>query len=91
MIKYVEILKTLEDGSQQVLCRFEINAEISQSKINTVGADNVRERYLDESRYIYGRLAKRYDIEKDGIDFLNNLKYQFSGSMIRASDVKTET
>ena len=44
--------------------------------------------FLHNGEFIVGKKAKKYSIKTDGIEFLKNLKYQFNGSAVRATEIK---
>lgn len=81
----VDILETREDGSQVVIGSFELYPD---GKIGVVGQQSKFLLELVEGG-IWNRLSKKPEIvtEDNGELFLKNLRFNFTGSRIRATDV----
>jgi hypothetical protein len=80
-MKKVDLLKTELDGSQTVITTFGFDGE----RVILVKGDSQSVRDILEHG-ITGRMDKIFTVE-DGLDFLKEMKYTFTGSYIRASEV----
>ena len=81
-MKVVKFLKTVEDG------------QVESGKV-VLGSNGIRYEGLNDGFIeslesgILGQYGKRYK-PSDGIEFLENLKYEFTGSYLRATDIIEE-
>ena len=82
LIKTVNILKTTEEGQEIIGSVLLVDGEIHYL--------NLSETFIEElDNGITGLNEKKYT-KKDGVLFLENLQYAYSGSYIRASEILTE-
>ena len=82
LVKTVKFLKTVQDG--QVECGRVIFDD------REVKFKGLEDHFIKSLKHgILGRYGKRYN-PSDGIEFLENLKYEFTGSYLRATDVLDE-
>ena len=91
MIKYVDILSTKNDGTQIAILRFSLDTTDEDQRISVKNLNDHKGDYKDlliDGEFIIGKNAIKHSVEESGMLFLKNLKYEFSGSMIRATDVK---
>ena len=81
-MKYVGIYDVTDTGS-------ELRGIIVLTDGNEIKFLNLSEAFVEDAvQYgIVGKLGKRY-FPKDGLAFLENLKYEYHGSRMYASDVK---
>lgn len=81
-MKYVEFYKVTEKGTE-----VQGTALLKNDKVMF---KNMPKRFVDimkkDGIIVKGKVVKM----KEGIKFLKGLKYEFSGSRFRASDVKTK-
>lgn len=91
MIKYVDLLKTDNQGDQKEILRFKLNTEDSEQKILVEKMNGFKGDYKDfltDGEYIVGKDGKVFSIEDHGIMFLKNLEYEFKGTYLRATNVE---
>lgn len=91
MIKYVDLLQTQGDGTSVPFFRFKLDTEDTNQTIVSEpmnGYTGKLEHILEDSEFIVGKDGKLFSIKDHGILFLKNLKFQYSGSIIRATDVQ---
>jgi len=82
---HVFILQTLDSGKQKKILKFTLNGE--KIKVENVG--NYRGDYKDfliDRSYILGQNAKKYTMDS-GKKFLEQMKFHFKGSIIRATEL----
>lgn len=82
---YVDILRTDYDGNQEEILRFSLEDDKIVAE-NLNGSTIDYKDLLEEDKYIIGLRAKKISIN-DGMEFLKNLKYAFSGSILRATEI----
>jgi hypothetical protein len=87
-MKYVDLFFIEYNGDNSNIFRFylEKDGKIKVKKYK----DGVKlSDFLMKGKYIIGKNNKKYEVT-DGINFLKNLKYAFSGSRVRATVIKEE-
>ena len=82
-MKFVEIYKLENDGSQSVLA----TCSLTENGVSCAGNELFVENLAKEgiADYISGSREKLFP--KDGLRFLENLKYAFKSGYLNASDV----
>jgi len=88
-MKYVNLYFTENSLNKTLLFKF-ILKENNTIEVKKMKKDIEIKDYLGSGKYIIGKGGKKYSIESDGINFLKNLKYAFSGSRLRASNLMDE-
>ena len=83
-MKIVEIYKLQNDGSQKIVitCRLEIDKVICEGDRQFV--DNL----MSKGIFDYSQDSKKKIYPKDGLLFLEQLKYNFKSGYLNASDIK---
>lgn len=90
-MKYVNLNFILNDLKNEILFKFILNNDNSITVINLKKNNNISlDSLLNEKEFIIGEKGQRFSILKDGENFLKNLKFAFSGSRLRASDIIEE-
>lgn len=87
-MKYVELYKLHNDGSQKVIatCYLNDNGEVECEGDQTLTENLKREGIKDYSKTNSINLSKLFF--KDGLKFLEQLKFNFTSGYLNASDVK---
>ena len=80
---YCDIFTVDDNNEMNRFLRFILKGE----KIIIVKPKKDLSSLLIDNEFIIGQNGKQYSIKKDGIKFLENLRYAFSGSRMRASKV----
>ena len=75
-----------EPGQLEMMTVF-YDDETNKITSESASGNSSIEKYLYPYNNIIGKGGKVYTME-DGMDFMKNLKYAFSGSMVRAGDVE---
>jgi hypothetical protein len=83
--KIVTIYTVQDDNSMKVFCRAELADGAKSVSFAGEGIDRFREEMASQG--IRGKMGKPY-FPSDGEKFLENLKYEFSGSRMRASGME---
>ena len=87
-MKIVRILETLVPSTdQRECCRFVLEDGVAMLE---PGTTRLSQAFFDQNGIVDGRDEKRY-YPKDGIRFMEALKYEFCGFMITATDVLEES
>ena len=85
-MKYkVEFLVTKYSGGQDITGYVIYDSELDKI---TTSDDKILDGLLSEDEFIIGKYGKKYSIKKDKMEFMENLKYAFTGSMFRATDIQ---
>lgn len=82
----VTIYTVEDDSSMKEFCRAELRE--GETEVSFVGPNAERFEQLMREEGIRGLMGRAY-FPTDGRAFLENLKVEFSGSRMRASDVET--
>jgi len=84
MKKFVEIYQLNNDGTQSVaaVCRLEGDAVVCE------GNENLIRGLIQEGIKNYASREPKKLFPKDGIKFLEQLKYNFKSGYLNASDIK---
>jgi hypothetical protein len=83
----VDILKTNNDFEQEVVYRFRLKDGKIEVKTAKGHPGNWRDLLID-GEFIIGDKARKISMRKEPELFMQNLKFAFSGSRYRATDVK---
>jgi len=87
-MKYYVDLNVINDNATSTTI-FKFYYDDSTKKITTKNFSKITSlsRILGPKDEIIGANSKKYYIKTDGINFMKNLKYAFSGSRFRATDI----
>jgi hypothetical protein len=86
-MKFVEIYKLQNDGSQQIIAR----CDLVDGVVILSGEDAKLKSYLEEEGINYYSSGDRKKLfPKDGQAFLEQLKYNFKSGYLNASDILEE-
>ena len=85
-MKYkVDFLEAQYSGGQKIIETAIYDTELDEIKIKL---EDFFDTLLIDNEFIIGKDGKKFSINKDKMKFMENLKYAFSGSMFRASEVE---
>ena len=85
-MKYkVEFLETKYSGGQSIVGYVLYDSELDKI---TTSDDKILDELLIKDEFIIGKDGEKYSIKKDKMKFMENLKYAFTGSMFRATDIQ---
>ena len=83
-MQYVNFLQTQNDGSQQII----FTVALIDGQLEVIRGD---QHYADAlgipTQPVYGEGGQTYS-PSDGLDYLKALRFAFSGSRLRATDVR---
>lgn len=85
-MKYkVDFLETQYSGGQKV-----IQTIIYDDELDKIITNDVKwfDDLLWKGEFITGKDGKEFSIKSNKLEFMKNLKYAFSGSMLRATDIQ---
>ena len=83
---FVEIYKTNNDGLQEIAAICELNKEFVVCKGEKIFIENLKK----DGIYNYSRSPHQKIFPKDGLHFLEQLKYNFKSGYFNASEVKDD-
>lgn len=82
-MKYVEIYELKNDGTQEVI----VTCELKKNRVVCRGDENFIEHLEKEGILNYSDLSRKL-FPKDGLGFLEQLKFNFKSGYLNASDIK---
>lgn len=82
-MKYVEIYKLKNDGTQEII----VTCELKEDRVICKGGENFIEYLKKEGILNYSDLPRKL-FPKDGLRFLEQLKFNFKSGYLNASDIK---
>lgn len=85
-MKYVEIYKLQNDGSQKVLA----TCVLQKDTIVCSGEEIFVNNLLKEGISDYSQTSSKKLFPKDGVHFLEQLKYNFKSGYLTASEIKDD-
>lgn len=85
-MNYVEIYKLENDGSQKILAV----CKLSDNQVICEGDETFIQNLAEEGIRDYSSENKPKLFPKDGIKFLEQLKFNFKSGYLNASDIKTK-
>lgn len=85
-MKFVEIYKIENDGSQRVIAVCKLVGEIAICKGDDVFVENLK----NEGVWDYSKKLSSKIFPKDGLSFLEALRFNFKSGYLNASEVKEE-
>lgn len=88
-MKYVNLNIINYDVTIKTIFKFILN-ENNTITVEKKSPNATLDLILINNEFIIGEDGKRFSIKKDGIKFLENLKFAFTGSVLRASDIIEE-
>lgn len=83
-MRYVEIYKLNDDGSQSVIATCSLYNETVKCEGDVSMVKNLNEEGIRD----YGSDKNKRIFQTDGIKFLEQLKYNFTSGYLNASDIK---
>ena len=86
-MQYVEIYKLKNDGSQEVIAKCVLRDKMVKCEGDKIFVENLEKDGIRD----YSDMTKpKQFFMKDGIKFLENLKFNFKSGYLNASDVMNE-
>lgn len=83
-MRFVEIYKLKNDGSQQIIATCKLIGELVECEGEETFIKNLRDKGILD----YSKEPKEEIFPKNGIRFLENLKYYFNSGYLNASEIK---